>query len=67
MATQAHLEGNARYHSKLDDIKIRVPKGKREELKQYAAAHSESLQSWIIRLLEKDSGIDIRERENPPE
>lgn len=64
MATHAHLECNARYHSKLDDIKIRVPKGKREELKRYASEHSESLQSWIIRLLEQDSGIVLREKDN---
>lgn len=46
----------------LDDIKFRVPKGKKEELKQYAEDHGESLQGWIIRLLEQDSGIRIREK-----
>lgn len=61
MATKAHLEGNARYHGKMDDIKIRVPKGKREELKCHAEDHGESLQGWIIRLLEQDSGIVIRD------
>ena len=60
MSTDAKRAGNARHLNKMDDIKIRVPKGKRAELKEYAEAQGESLQGWIIRLLEADSGIAIR-------
>ena len=60
MATKAQREGIARYLTKFDDIKIRVPKGIRDVLKRYAEDHGESLQGWIIRLLEQDSGIQIR-------
>lgn len=62
MTTKAQREGVARYLTKFDDIKIRVPKGTREDLKRYAEEHGESLQGWIIRLLEQDSGIRIREK-----
>lgn len=62
MSTDAKRAGNARHLNKMDDIKIRVPKGKRAELKEYAEAQGESLQGWIIRLLEADSGIAIRWR-----
>lgn len=50
----------ANYQGTLDDIKIRVAKGKRSELKTYAEAHNESLQGYIIRLLEEDSGLKLR-------
>lgn len=59
MATQAKLEGNQRYLSKMDDIKIRVPKGKREELRTYAESKNMSLQGLIIQLLEKETGLDL--------
>lgn len=64
MSTDAKRTGNARYLGKMDDIKIRVPKGKREELKAYAETHGESMQGWIIRLLEQDSGIQIVSRQD---
>ena len=35
MATKAHLEGNKRYlASKVDEIKLRVPKGRKAELQE---------------------------------
>lgn len=60
MATKAQLEGNQRYLEKMDDVKIRIPKGMREQLKLYATDHGESLQGYIIRLIEEDSGIKLR-------
>ena len=38
----------------LDDIKIRVPKGKREVYKEYAKSQGTSLTQLIISLLEQD-------------
>ena len=39
---------------KVEDIKVRVPKGKREEYKQQAADKGYSLNAYIIKLLEDD-------------
>lgn len=59
MATKAHLEGNRRYLDKMDDIKIRVPAGKREEIKRYAEQQGQSLQAYIKELIKADSKIDL--------
>lgn len=54
MATQAQLKSNARYHAKLDDIKVRVPKGMREKYKTHAESKGKSLNALIVELLEAD-------------
>lgn len=54
MTTQAQLKANAKYHEKLEDIKVRVPKGEREKYKQYAESIGKSLNALIIELLEED-------------
>lgn len=46
-ATQKYVKNN------YDDIKVRVPKGKREEYKAYAEAQGKSLNHLIIELLDK--------------
>lgn len=48
MVSKAQLEGSKRYLSKLDDIKVRVPKGRREELKAFAESQGKSLNSFIV-------------------
>lgn len=53
-ATMKYMKEN------LEEVRFRVPKGKKNELKQFATDRGESLQSWIIRLLEQDSGISIK-------
>lgn len=59
MATSAaQLKANAKYREKLDDIKVRVPKGKREVYKAYAESKGKSLNALIIELLEKDMQED---------
>lgn len=47
-------ESNKKYLQKFDDIKIRVPGGKREEYKQYAESIGTSLNKLVIDLLEKE-------------
>lgn len=54
MASKAQLKANATYLRKMDDIKVRVPKGKREEYKQYAESKGKSLNALIIELIERD-------------
>lgn len=52
MATKAHLAGNSRYLEKMDDIKIRVPAGKRQMYKEFAAANGTSLNALVVGLLD---------------
>lgn len=55
MATEAQLKANKKYHNKFDDIKIRVPKGKKEFYKKYAENQGKSLNALIIELLEAET------------
>lgn len=49
MSTDAKREGNRRYLAGQDDIKIRVPKGRRNELKEIAKdKFNMSLQAFIL-------------------
>ena len=59
MATQAKLEGNKRYLEKLDDIKLRGPKGQREHIKAYAESKGFSLNAYIVHLIESDKGCSL--------
>ena len=59
-ASKAHLEGNKRYLEKLDEIKFRVPKGRKDEIKAAADAVGESVNGYI------SQAVDERmERETP--
>lgn len=53
--TEAQKKATAKYmKNNLDDIKVRVPKGKREVYKAHAERQGKSLNALIIELLEKD-------------
>lgn len=53
--SEAQKKATAKYmKNKLDDIKVRVPKGKREFYKAHAERKGKSLNALIIELLEKD-------------
>ena len=55
MVSEAQKKATAKYmKNKLDDIKVRVPKGKREVYKAHAERKGKSLNALIIELLEKD-------------
>lgn len=54
MQTEAGRKAVAKYHAKLDEIKIRVPKGKREIYKKYAESKGKSLNKLLIELIEND-------------
>ena len=43
-----------KYLEKFEDIKLRVPKGKRDEYKSYAASKGLSLNNLVIKLIEDD-------------
>jgi predicted HicB family RNase H-like nuclease len=50
--TDAQKKATAKYICKLDEIKIRVPKGKKEEYRQMAEAEGKSLNQFIIDRIE---------------
>lgn len=45
-------KANEKYLSSLDEIKIRVPKGRKDEYKQMAEAEGKSLNQFIIDKIE---------------
>lgn len=47
--TEAQASANKRYQQKFDDIKLRVPKGEREVLRDHAQSRGESLNSFLYR------------------
>lgn len=54
MSTDAKREGNKRYLAGQDDIKIRVPKGQRDELKKLVKdKYNMSLQAFIIQAIKE--------------
>lgn len=55
--SEARTNANKRYHDKFDDIKVRVPKGKRELIQQFAAKHGQSVNFFI------NQAIDIAMQE----
>lgn len=59
MATkEAARKAVAKYHEKLDEFKIRVPKGKKDEYKAQAEAHGLSLNAYVVKLIEADKQQD---------
>lgn len=47
-------ESNKKYLATLDEIRIRVPKGKKEEYKDLAEKAGKSLNQFIIDCIEKE-------------
>ena len=52
-AYQQRKESNKKYLSTLDEIRIRVPKGKKEEYKELAEKAEKSLNQFIVDCIEK--------------
>lgn len=50
--TSAQARAAKNYLAKFDDIRIRVPSGKKEEYKRKAAAVGKSLNRYIVDLLD---------------
>lgn len=57
--TEAQLRATKKYHEKLDNIQIRVPKGEKEKISAHAAAQGESLNAFVVRAIK-----EAMEREN---
>lgn len=53
--TESKKRANEKYHkAHLEQLAIRVPKGKRDEYKAKAEAHGKSLARYIMDLIEND-------------
>ena len=50
--TESQKKANSKYHAKLDEIKIRVPAGKKDIYKSLAEKHGMSLNAFIVSLIE---------------
>lgn len=49
--TEAQLRASKKYHEKLDNLQIRVPKGEKEIIAAHAAKQGESLNAFVIRAI----------------
>ena len=61
--SEARIKANRKYHEKFDDIKVRVPRGTRQEWQDYATARGESLNGFIRRAVEETMYRDAAEAE----
>ena len=57
--SKAQAAANKKYHDKFDDIKVRVPKGKRQEWQDHAASRNESLNGFITRAVSEAMERDL--------
>ena len=66
--TKAQQKATAKYQkANYDDIKVRVSKGKREIIKNYAESKGKSLNEYINELIEKDMSQNQEESCHAPE
>lgn len=62
--SEARKKANEKYtKANYDEIKVRVPKGRKAEIKAHAEAHGESVNSFIVRAvnetMERDSPVSV--------
>lgn len=64
MATsESQKKATLKYISEnLEEVRFRVPKGKRAEIQAVAEQQGLSMAAYLIGLIEQDSGISIREK-----
>ena len=54
-------ESNKRYMAKLDELKIRIPKGQKQAVEAHAASKGESVNGLVNALLRADMGLSESE------
>lgn len=52
--TEAQKKTEAKYLSKFQILHIRVPNGQRDIIAKYCADHDESINHFVLRLIEKE-------------
>lgn len=58
----AQKKASAKYLEKLDEIRIRIPKGQKDDIRAAAAAVGESMNQYIINAIERRMGSDSATR-----
>lgn len=51
--TEAQLRASKKYHQKLENLTVRVPKGEKETIAAHAAQKGESLNAFVRRAISK--------------
>lgn len=55
MATEAKLKANDKYlKEKVDEFKVRVPKGQKITIQEFAKSQGKSLNAYIVELIKED-------------
>lgn len=57
--TEAQIRATKNYHQKLDEMKLRVPKGERKVIQDHAASRSESLNAFLYRSVKETMKRDM--------
>ena len=60
--SEARRRANNKYHEKLDNLQIRVPRGEKQIIADHAAAQEESLNAFVRRAI-----YETMERDNKSE
>ena len=58
---EVRKESNKRYLAKLDNIALRLPKGRKDEIRSHAEAHNESVNAFISRAIDETMQRDNTE------
>ena len=70
MATKETIYTQRWKDANIDRMTFSLPKGKKELLRQYAESQGKTVSSYLIDLIEKDSGLNMRREKkctNTPE
>lgn len=51
--SESQKNASKKYLEKFDEVRIRMPKGKREQIKQHATEQGESMNAFVIRAIEE--------------
>ena len=54
LISDARRRANDKWRDKFDEMRFRVPKGKKEVITAYAAVHGESINAFINRLIDEE-------------
>lgn len=58
--TEARRKASAKYLSEVvEDVRIRVPKGRKAEIKEHAASMNESMNQFVCRAIDQTMKADL--------
>jgi len=61
ITSDARRRANEKWHKKQDEIKLRVPKGEKETIRQHAANRGESINAFLVRAVKEAIERDLKE------